>query len=257
MMPQCVEVVEKYSRSGVQKQFRYLDSPLCFPYLLRTILALWMRDTPVVLYLLAGASGYLLGSLPSAYLLVRRRTGIDIRRAGSGNVGALNSFEVTGQRWIGVAVLLADVGKGMAAVWCARLLGADFAQACVAGCAAVFGHLFPVWLRFRGGRGLATAAGAMMLIWPPFVLLWCGLWCLAMSALRTVNPASAAASMTAATLGALVPAEAVDRLVPPGATLTELRLFVVTTMILVLLRLVGPALAFLASRRVREPVNKE
>jgi hypothetical protein len=97
----------------------------------------------------------------------------------------------------------------------------------------------------------------MLLILPAFVLLWCGLWCLAMAVLRTVNPASAAASMTAAALALLVPAETVERLVPADATLVDLRLFCVATMVLVLLRLMEPTRAYLAARRRREPTHKE
>jgi glycerol-3-phosphate acyltransferase PlsY len=113
---------------------------------------------------------YLLGSIPFGYLLVRARSGKDIRALGSGNIGATNVARTSG--WsVGVATLLLDAAKGFFAVWLmGRLSGYSIRFMMVAALAAIAGHTFPVWLRFSGGKGVATAAGAFLAIsWPAVV----------------------------------------------------------------------------------------
>lgn len=112
----------------------------------------------------AVAAAYLIGSIPFA-LLVARRRGVDLRRAGSGNVGSTNVLRTAGVE-AAIAALLLDVGKGALAVLVARRMTMDQAVATVAGLAAVTGHMHPVWLRFRGGKGVATGAGAFALLAP-------------------------------------------------------------------------------------------
>lgn len=112
---------------------------------------------------------YLLGSIPFGYLLVRLKVGGDVRETGSGGTGATNVTRRAG-KGVGVLTLLLDFLKGAAAVLVARaLLGAgEGAQwwVCAAGAAAVLGHVFPVWLRFRGGKGVATGLGVFLVLAP-------------------------------------------------------------------------------------------
>jgi glycerol-3-phosphate acyltransferase PlsY len=109
--------------------------------------------------------GYFLGSIPFAYLLTRRR-GIDIRAVGSGNVGATNVLRTTGLL-PALTVMALDVGKGAGSVLlAARWISADPSAPAVAGLAAIVGHIYPVWLRFRGGKGVATAAGVFGVLTP-------------------------------------------------------------------------------------------
>ncbi len=108
---------------------------------------------------------YLIGSFPSAYLMARFRKGIDIRGVGSKNVGAMNVFYKVGFAE-GILVLAIDIGKGAAAVALARWLGVPLMAELFAGIAAVIGHSFPVWLKFRGGRGGATIIGILIFLMP-------------------------------------------------------------------------------------------
>ena len=121
------------------------------------------------------AAAYLIGSLPTAFLLVRWLRGADIRRTESGSVGALNAFRATGAGWVGWTVLVVDVLKGVVAVALAGSGASTYLQALVAA-AAVAGHNWPVWLRGRGGKGLATAAGACTIVTPVAVPVWGVLW---------------------------------------------------------------------------------
>ena len=108
--------------------------------------------------------GYLAGSVPFAFLLARL-AGIDVRVAGSGNVGAANVLRTTGA-WRAVAVMSLDVAKGAAAVLIANLATGGVWIAALTGAAAIVGHIYPVWLRFRGGKGIAVAAGVFSILSP-------------------------------------------------------------------------------------------
>jgi acyl phosphate:glycerol-3-phosphate acyltransferase len=115
--------------------------------------------------LIAASIGYFAGSIPFAFLAGRVR-GLDVRRIGSGNVGATNVLRTSGVV-TAACVLLLDFAKGAGAVqWVTRWTGAGDAAPAVAGLAAVVGHVYPVWLRFRGGKGVATAAGAFAILTP-------------------------------------------------------------------------------------------
>ena len=114
---------------------------------------------------LAIIAAYLLGSIPSAYIAGRLRKGVDIRQVGSRNMGAMNVFYRVGMV-SGLLVLVVDIGKGAAAVALARWLGVPPVVELVAGATAVIGHSFPVWLKFRGGKGGATLIGVLIFLMP-------------------------------------------------------------------------------------------
>jgi glycerol-3-phosphate acyltransferase PlsY len=117
--------------------------------------------------------GYLLGSIPSAYVAGRLRKGIDIRTVGSRTMGAINVYYEVG-RTAAILVLLVDIGKGIAAVLLARWLGADSIFPALAGLAAVLGHIFPFSLKFHGGRGGATTIGVLLILLPWAIPFWLG-----------------------------------------------------------------------------------
>jgi len=117
----------------------------------------------VIKFILLLVGGYLMGAIPAAYLAARWMRGIDIRQYGSGNVGGANLIKV-GARWIAVLVVIFDIGKAMPAVWVAHLIGLDLALQVAVGIAGVIGHNWPVFLRFNGGRGIATIIGVAFIV---------------------------------------------------------------------------------------------
>lgn len=109
---------------------------------------------------------YLLGAVPFGYVLVRLKTGRDVRSMGSGNIGATNVLRTT-SRALGIVTLLLDIGKGYLAVWAAgRLTGADPVWMSAAAMAVMAGHAFPVFLKFRGGKAVASYVGAFLYLAP-------------------------------------------------------------------------------------------
>lgn len=128
-------------------------------------------------------AAYLIGSFPTAYLMVRLRKGIDIREVGSRNAGAMNVIYVVGVAE-GILVLAIDIGKGTLAVFVARWLGAPFTAQMCAGIAAVVGHAFPVSLKFRGGRGGATCIGVFAALVPPAIPIYIGIFLLGLLTTR-------------------------------------------------------------------------
>ena len=116
--------------------------------------------------ILAIVIAYLLGSIPFGYIIVRLKTGGDIRAAGSGNIGATNVLRTTG-RAAGIVTLVLDFAKGYLAVWLAsRLTGGDALWTSAAAIAVLLGHAYPVFLRFKGGKAVASTLGAFLFLTP-------------------------------------------------------------------------------------------
>lgn len=139
-------------------------------------------------YLITAVVSYLLGSIPFGYLLVRVFKGEDVRTSGSGNIGATNVARKSPV--LGVATLLLDAAKGLAAVVLARtFFDVPHPDLLVTTAAffAVFGHLFPVWLKFHGGKGVATSLGAFMLLTPKSILCMVVLFLIFAVAFRYVS----------------------------------------------------------------------
>ena len=158
---------------------------------------------PAFAYILTVLVAYLLGSIPTGFLVARAR-GVDIRTVGSGNIGATNVFRILG-RAAGVFVLLVDAAKGWAAVFvAARLLAAwaygDAAASqlvwfqLVAGVAAILGHNYTCWLHFKGGKGIATSAGVLVALVPMSLLIILAIWVVVFACSRYVSLASICAA---------------------------------------------------------------
>jgi len=139
-------------------------------------------------YLGTAAASYLMGSIPFGYVLVRLVTGEDVRASGSGNIGATNVARRSPA--LGIATLLLDAAKGLAAVFFAGLVFSGVHRHLLMATAALFavvGHLFPVWLKFRGGKGVATSLGAFAMLTPKTILCLLALFLLLAVAFRYVS----------------------------------------------------------------------
>jgi glycerol-3-phosphate acyltransferase PlsY len=137
--------------------------------------------------------GYLAGSVPFAFLLARR-AGIDVRIAGSGNVGATNVLRTAGA-WRGVLVMALDVAKGATAVLVAGAATGAVPVVALTGAAAVVGHIYPVWLRFHGGKGVAVAAGVFSILAPAATAIAASLFLVTVWMTRYVSLGSVAATL--------------------------------------------------------------
>jgi glycerol-3-phosphate acyltransferase PlsY len=140
-------------------------------------------NNDIVNTIIALVSAYLIGSFPTAYVVSRLRKGVDIRKVGTRNMGAMNVIYNVGIAY-GIVVLLIDITKGMAAVFLARWLGVDFIIQLVAGGIAVIGHMLPVFLGFRGGKGGAVSIGVFAYLMPWAVPFGTGIFLLALLVTR-------------------------------------------------------------------------
>lgn len=150
-------------------------------------------------WFLIAVGSYLLGSIPDGYL-AGRFCGIDLRTQGSGNIGATNALRVLGKKW-GYAVFLFDFLKGLIPVLAAGIWGGHIgfqvasAPGALAALCSLLGHSFPVWLGFKGGKGIATSAGVIVGLFPAAFLFCVGTWLLLFTTTRYVSVASIAASI--------------------------------------------------------------
>lgn len=136
------------------------------------------------------AAGYILGSIPSSYIMGRLIKGIDLREHGSGNLGAANTFRILGAR-AAVPVLLFDVGKGYLAVKLASFLGiSGYGYILLAALAVILGHNYSVFVRFSGGKGVGTTTGAFLAMAPQAVGVCFAIWLITLFSFRIVSVAS-------------------------------------------------------------------
>jgi glycerol-3-phosphate acyltransferase PlsY len=120
---------------------------------------------------------YIIGSFPTAYLLVKANSNKDLTKEGSGNIGTLNSFTVSKSKTIGISVLLIDLFKGIIPVYLMLyVFNLGFPSAMIGACSLILGHNYPVWLKFKGGRGLATGAGIFIVINYFIIIGWVIVW---------------------------------------------------------------------------------
>lgn len=122
-------------------------------------------------------AAYLIGSFPSAWIMVRLTMKSDIRANGSGNVGAFNALRVSRKKWVGLVTLLLDLLKGALPAWYILAnYGETYPLLWLVTAGLILGHCFSFWLKFKGGRGLAVAAGALLVFQPLLVVIWLAVW---------------------------------------------------------------------------------
>jgi len=144
--------------------------------------------------------GYGLGSIPFGVILTRLAGAGDLRSIGSGNIGATNVLR-TGRKGLAAATLLLDLAKGAAAVWLAEWL--FLGDGMIAAAAAFVGHCYPIWLRFKGGKGVATLMGIVLALHWPMGLVYAVVWLGLLGTLRISSVAGMAAAVSAPVSGAL------------------------------------------------------
>lgn len=187
--------------------------------------------------------GYCIGSLPAGFFLVKWIRKVDLRTAGSGNVGALNAFEVSGSGILGASVLAIDAAKGALAVAASKaIFGGSFILLSTAAIGAVLGHNYPIWLKGRGGRGLATAAGAMLIVGWVIAATWIALWLVIHLMFRHVHGANIGASLLMPIVIGLLPASLFQQGVPFPAPQAQWFVTASALSLLFLARHVGPAI---------------
>lgn len=156
---------------------------------------------------------YLLGAVPTSFWVGRAVYGVDLRREGSGNLGATNTLRVLGWR-AALPVIVVDVAKGWLPVWLfPRLDGVPWGWALAYGAAAILGHVFSAWVRFRGGKGVATSAGVFLALAPLAVLAGFVVWLATVLATRIVSLGSILAALTVPVAVLFTPHQGGDALV--------------------------------------------
>ena len=171
-------------------------------------------------------AGYLVGSIPTAYLIVRLRAGLDVRTQGSRNVGALNAYNVTQSKKTGIVVGILDGLKGLAVALAAgQLLGGSFWIQSLTLSGAIIGHNYPVWLRFHGGRGLSTAAGGMFAIGISYTIVWCLTWFISSKFFKGVLHVNLAAIILAPIILLMLPSAWIEAVMVRKVPATDYRFF--------------------------------
>lgn len=192
-------------------------------------------------YLISLVIGFLLGSIPTAYILLKKKKGIDITKTGSGNVGAMNSFEVTNSKLIGLFVLIIDFLKGLLSVYIVSLLyPGNFVLPAIALIFAILSHCFNPWLKFKGGRGLATAAGGTSILFPYFLFAWIVLWVIFYFIKKDILIGNVAANIFSLLLIANTSEIAIKYSFPQAESENELILFVIGALLIIIIKHIEP-----------------
>jgi len=192
-------------------------------------------------YLLSAIIGYLFGSIPSAYLILKKKKGIDITNAGTGNVGAMNSYEVTNSKSIGLLVLFLDFIKAVIPVLIIILfLESSFLIASISVLFAIFSHCFNPWLGFKGGRGLATAAGGSAIIFPFLLIAWILFWVLVYLIKKDIHIANILATILSLVSVLASPGYLIQFAFPQPVLVNELLLFTSGGLLIIFIKHIEP-----------------
>jgi glycerol-3-phosphate acyltransferase PlsY len=193
--------------------------------------------------LVVGLIGYAIGCIPTAWIAMKFSHGKDIRNEGTGNVGAHNVYDVSGSKWLSITVGVVDALKGVAAVYAAQLLHGDwFAAVAVSGTSVVLGHNWNALLRFKGGRGLATATGVFAMVDPLFLIVW---WITYLTGYFAIKKNVHVGSMTAIIGTAVLAWSTPDRVIRDTTLVVchdpmQMRLFVAAVSLLLFIRHIEP-----------------
>ncbi|MBL1214023.1 MAG: glycerol-3-phosphate acyltransferase [Ignavibacteriae bacterium] len=201
-------------------------------------------------FILSSVIGFILGSIPTAYILVKKKKGIDLRETGSNNIGALNSYEVSNSKLIGILVLLIDFGKGLLAVYLTKLFFEPiFLNPMLALLFAVLAHCYSPWIKFKGGRGLATAAGGSLLFLPAILVLWMLFWVIAFIFRKHIHFANIAATFLTGAIAATSANVLNKYSFPPADSELIYGIFTVLMLLIILIKHKDPFKEWLNARK--------
>ncbi|HMN47793.1 MAG TPA: glycerol-3-phosphate acyltransferase [Ignavibacteriaceae bacterium] len=201
-------------------------------------------------YFLSSLIGYMLGSIPTAFLVLKKSKGIDITNVGSGNVGAMNSYEVTNSKYIGLLVFAIDFIKGILPVLFTRLIFNEvFIYSALALLFAIFSHCFNPWINFKGGRGLATAAGGSIFLFPYLLFVWIILWILVYVLKKDILIANIFATVLSLLLIFLTERLAINYVFPAPASSGELMLLSAGGLLIIFIKHIEPLKEIISKKR--------
>ena len=208
-------------------------------------------------YIFSALIGYLLGSVPTAYLLVKKTNGTDITKAGSGNVGALNSMEVSKSKFIGIAVLIIDLLKGVISTLIPNFIYPEmFIYPALSLLFAVFSHCFNPWLQFKGGRGLATTAGGAIIIFPYLLILWVLLWVIFYVMSRNIHLANITSTIFSFFVVLGTSEFAIKYAYPAPENISNLIMLTSGMLILIFIKHIDPAKEIISSFKYNRKVKR-
>ncbi len=208
-------------------------------------------------YLISSLIGYLFGSFPSAYIFLKKAKGMDITKEGSGNVGAMNSFEVSNSKVIGYSVFLVDFLKGSASVIIPTFLFPDqFIYPAISLLFAVFSHCYNPWLNFKGGRGLSTAAGGAAFLFPFLLGVWAVLWVIFYMMRKGILFANISSTIFALLVLFGTSKIAVKYAYPQPESISALMLISTAVLIIIFIRHVEPLKEFISEQKSNWKIKK-
>ncbi|MDQ7816783.1 MAG: glycerol-3-phosphate acyltransferase [Melioribacteraceae bacterium] len=192
-------------------------------------------------YVVSILIGILLGSIPTAYIILKKFKKIDITSDGSGNVGAMNSLRLSRSKYLAAVVLIIDLAKGFFTVlFISLLFGENFSLKVIGLISAVLSHSFSFWIKFKGGRGLATTAGGAILISIPLLLIWLVMWAIAFAFRRSIHFSSFTSSLLTAGLS-FTSADVLNKYSnPPAESNLEFSILISTLLVIILIRHIEP-----------------
>jgi glycerol-3-phosphate acyltransferase PlsY len=177
------------------------------------------------------------GSFPTAYVLMKKKSNVDIRAVGSGNVGAMNAYESSGSAILGIIIMGVDAFKGvLSIVVCWFIFDKSYWVIASGGIGSIVGHNYPVWLKFEGGRGLSTSAGVMLLLGWIFVAVWCTVWAILYFAKKNIHTSNILASFVSPIVLFIVPERYLTLTLPSVTARQDFLWLVIIVCLLILLR---------------------
>ncbi len=204
-------------------------------------------------YILLCILFYLIGSIPTAYLILKFRHGKNIMQEGSGNVGAMNSYDVTKSKVTGIVVLVLDFLKGFIPSFIfLYIAGYNIETMLIPIALILVGHNFSIWLKFKGGRGLATAAGLCVVIEPWILLIWCAIFIISYGAYRKVHFGNIIATLLLPVVYYLIN----PIIIHTNTDINTLITFIIVMSLIILLKHIKPFLEIIKSSKSKQkPLN--